>query len=210
MLSRPAPARSAASAAIAMAPPLPWLPPTHSTWPDSPLWLLARRGGSRSGRRDCVQHSAAATTPCQASSGSVSAASCLRPVYSSASPVYRPRWATMNCKVRVARTAAPGTQPRSASTPLGTSSANTSARCAFSASIKACAAPLGARAKPRPNRASTHTSAWASSPLKSATVPPADLKSVAARCANGVEGGLPGSATTCTCSPACSAWRAST
>src|SRR5690606_30688112 len=46
MLARPAPLRSAACAHRRIAPPLPWSPPMHKTWPWSPLWLSRARGWS--------------------------------------------------------------------------------------------------------------------------------------------------------------------
>src|SRR5690606_20390031 len=49
-LTSPAPVRRAACAHSMIAPPLPASPPTHSTWPWSPLWLSFARGRSQRAR----------------------------------------------------------------------------------------------------------------------------------------------------------------
>ena len=88
----PAPARSAASAHSMIAPPLPWSPPTHSTWPVAPLCAVATCAGasqraSASGssqarvRLDAVEASARHVERRQSTAS---------PAWSSAAPVRRP------------------------------------------------------------------------------------------------------------------------
>ncbi|MCW0461712.1 hypothetical protein NB717_002780 [Xanthomonas sacchari] len=174
-LTRPAPLRRADSALSITAPPLPRLPPTHSTCPESPLWLSCRRGARWRRKAPTVQACARGAQSANAAGGTSSVASARSPTWFKAAPVCKPACATMNCKVSVAGRTAPGTLPDSASTPLGTSSASTGAPSPPSAPSSAASSASGARLRPMPSNASTTTSAGASAASNSSMRPPTPM-----------------------------------
>ena len=192
-MTSPTPERSAAPAHMAAAPAMPAEPATISRCPFRFLWALRGFGGSA--RRASAGSISAARPSGRNSGGMPMSAASISPHTSSPSPRRSPVFSSWNVTVMSARTQGERAAPLSPFSPEGMSTATTAAprpRSRFIRSISAAAPPSGARDRPVPYSASTHTSGASGAPSGQSSGMPAARASARFFTASGDAGGAAG------------------
>ena len=148
----PAPARWAASAAIAGAPVNPAAPPATTTVPDANLFPSRPRRGNNPSTPSLIKPAVDAPG---ASRGIPISITDTRPAQNAPGPTCNPIFDPWNVAVATARTASPSTSPVEAFTPDGTSQATTGKSPSLIAVIAPATGSRGTPSNPVPSIAST-------------------------------------------------------